>query len=252
MSNRRSVLTGLGAAVAVSAFETPARAQDDGFHRKQEVIAVLGTGHFGGALGKRVAALGHRVVYGSRTPESARVKALVQESGPRAFAASQHDAAAHGSIVVFAVPWTSVKEMLPSLGNLSGKLIIDPMIANPRVVNKLPFPPDPTTSAAEQLQASAPGTHVVSAFSTIWYGDLANPARAGGPISVPLAGDDRVSNKHVAGLIADIGLDPVIVGNLTAARYLESILWMEVACNSSIYNRGTKKMFEIYMRRVPL
>jgi 8-hydroxy-5-deazaflavin:NADPH oxidoreductase len=252
VSNRRSVLTGLGAGVAVAALERPARALDEGPGRAREIIAVLGTGHFGGAIGKRLGSLGYSVLYGSRTPDSPGVKALVRESGRRASAASARDAASRGRIVVFAVPWTAVKEMLPGLGDLSGKLLIDPMIANPRAVDKLPFPPDPSTSAAERLQAWVPGAHVVSAFSTIWYKDLADPTRCGGPVSIPIAGDDRGANERVARLTSELALDPVIIGNLPAARYIESLLWMEVACNSSIYNRGTKKLYEIYMRRVPL
>lgn len=252
MPDRRSVLTALGASGLVASIGAPARAIDGPSGSTSDVVAVLGTGHFGTAIGKRLAARGYRVIYGSRTPDSARVKALVQDSGLQTSVASQRDAVSRSGIVVLAVPWASVKGMLPELDLLSGKLIIDPMIASPKVVNKLPFPPDPALSAAEVLQGWTPGGHVVSAFSTIAYTDLADPGRAGGPMSIPLAGDDAGANARVARLIRELGLDPVIVGNLTAARYIESLLWLEVACNSSIYNRGTSEMFEIYLRRVPL
>lgn len=166
---------------------------------------MLGTGHFGGAIGRRLAEVGHTVVYGSRTPDSQRIKALVKECGPRTSAAPLKEAVSRGEIVVFALPWDPVKGLLPTLGDLSGKLIIDPMIAN--------------------------------------------PARSDGPISIPLAGADRGANERVARLVSELGLDPAVIGGSSAARYLENLLWMEVAYN--IYNKDTRRKCEIYMRRVP-
>lgn len=252
MHNRRSVLTGLGAGVAISAFERPAEALYDRSRHSREPIAILGTGHFGGAIGKRLSSVGYSVIYGSRTPDSQRVKSLAQKSSLRVSVAPQNEAASRANVVVFAVPWASVRGMLPELGDLSGKLIIDPMIAKPATVDKMPFPSNPSMSAAEELQAWVPAAHVVSAFSTIWYKNIANPARCGGPVTVPLAGDDFGANQSVARLTSDLGLDPVIIGKLTAARYIESLLCMEVASNTGVYNRGNKKMYEVYMRRVPL
>jgi 8-hydroxy-5-deazaflavin:NADPH oxidoreductase len=147
---------------------------------------------------------------------------------------------------VFAVPWEPVKELLPTLGDLRGKLLIDPMIAKPKIIDGYPFPPDIPTSTAEQLQTWAPRAHVVKAFITISYKTLADPVRAGGPISIPFAGADRSAKERVAQLISELGLDPMDTGPLVAARYIENVLWFEVACN-----RNNKRLFELYMRHVP-
>jgi lactate dehydrogenase-like 2-hydroxyacid dehydrogenase len=48
-----------------------------------ETVAVIGTGDMGDSLGPRFAELGYRVVYGSRNPESDKVKALVRRTGFR-------------------------------------------------------------------------------------------------------------------------------------------------------------------------
>lgn len=247
MIDRRSMLTaltGIGAGVALTTVSRPTRAQQGGSREALETIAVLGTGHFGGTIGKRLSALGYPVVYGSRTPDAERVRALVRDSGPRASAGAQKDAASRGSIVLFAVPWEPVKGLLPALGDLTGKLLIDPMIAKPKVIEHYPFPDD--TSTAEQLQSWVPGAHVVKAFPTISYRTLADPVRAGGPISVPFAGADRTAKARVARLISELGLDPMDTGALVAARYIENVLWFEVVCN--VNNR---KAFELYMRHVP-
>jgi lactate dehydrogenase-like 2-hydroxyacid dehydrogenase len=55
-----------------------------GAHAEQHAIAIIGTGNVGSALGERFGALGHRIVYGSRTPADAEVAALVERSGPGA------------------------------------------------------------------------------------------------------------------------------------------------------------------------
>jgi 8-hydroxy-5-deazaflavin:NADPH oxidoreductase len=245
---RRSLLTaltGLGASSAFAAFAAPSRAQQGGSNTPRETIAVLGTGRFGGAIGRRLSTIGYPVVYGSRTPNAAQVTALVTNSGPRAAAASQMDAVARGAIVVFAVPWESVQDLLPGLGDLTGKLLVDPMIAKPKVIDSNPFPPETPTSTAEQLHSWTPGAHVVKAFISISYKTLANPASAGGPISIPFAGADQIAKERVSQLILELGFDPLDTGPLVAARYIENLLWFEVACN-----RYNKKSFELYMRNV--
>jgi len=247
VAHRRSILaalTGFGATAALGAFSSRTRAQQGGTRAARETIAVLGTGHFGGAIGKRLGAIGFPIVYGSRVPDAARVKALVRETGMRASAASQGDAVGRGAIVVFAVPWESVEGLLPALGDLTGKLLIDPMIAKPKIVEHYPFPA--ATSTAEQLQGWAPNAHVVKAFPTISYMTLANPRRVGGPLSIPLAAADRKAKERVAQLIAELGFNPLDTGSLVAARYIENVLWFEVACNFT-----NKKSFELYMRSVP-
>ena len=55
----------------------------------QQTVAVIGTGDMGDSLGPRFAKLGYRVVYGSRTPDSEKVRALVQMTGAKASAASK-------------------------------------------------------------------------------------------------------------------------------------------------------------------
>jgi predicted dinucleotide-binding enzyme len=223
------------------------RAAESGATAPREEIAVLGTGSFGATIGKRLAAIGYPVVFGSRTPDAERVRDLVKSSAGRVTAASQKDAVSRAAIIVFAVPWEPVKEMLPSLGDLSGKLIIDPIITKPKITEGYPFRPDPATSTAEQIKSWAPGAHIAKAFSTTYAKTLANPARAGGAISIPLAGTDPAARQRVAELVSELGYDPVDLGSLVGARYIEDMLWFEVACAMT-----NKRPFEMYIRPVTL
>jgi predicted dinucleotide-binding enzyme len=246
MIDRRSILAGLGSSVALGAIAKGANAGDAVSAPANETIAILGAGKLGGALGKRLVAAGYRVIYGSRTPDAERVQALVKSTGPKASAATLTDAVAHSSIVVFALPWEPVKDLLPKLGDLSGKLLIDPMNAAPRIIDGYPFRPDTSTSIAEELQRLVPGASVVKAFNAISANDLADPARASGPISIPLAGAEGDPKKRVMQLVSNLRLDPVDFGPLVTARYIEDLLWFEVACV-----RHNKKLFELYMRPMP-
>src|SRR5262245_7953626 len=110
MMQRRSVLTLLGAGIAASALS---KAAD-----QKETIALLGTGRLASVLGKSWASAGHTVIYGSRTPADARVASLVRETGVRASATTLKDAVARAGMVMFALPWEPVKELVPTLGDL--------------------------------------------------------------------------------------------------------------------------------------
>lgn len=241
MIDRRCVLTGLGTGLASIVISTRAA-------EARETFAVLGTGRLGGTLGKRLVALGYTVLYGSRAPDSEAVRGVLKACGPLASATSHADAVTRSSIIVFALPWDPVRELLPQLGDLRGKLVIDPMNARFKVIDGYPQRPD-GASVAEQLQSWLPDARLVKAFNTILDKNLADPVRAGGPISIPLAGADPLAKERVAGLVTELGLDPVDAGPLIAARYIEDLLRFEVGY--VIRNKG-RKMFELYMRPVPV
>ncbi len=69
-----------------------------------DTIAVIGTGQVGSALGPEFAAQGHDIVYGSRNPDSQKVKDLVAKTPGNASAALPENAVRDADIVVLAVP----------------------------------------------------------------------------------------------------------------------------------------------------
>jgi 8-hydroxy-5-deazaflavin:NADPH oxidoreductase len=247
MTDRRTVLTGLGAGWALAACTGAVLAAPQSGTGTREPIAILGTGRLGSVLGKRWCEAGHPVIYGSRTPEDPRVKAIVSSSGPQASSLLPKDAAHNAGVVVFALPWNPVKDLLPTLGDLTGKLIIDPMNFALQLVDGYPRAPEDPTSLAEQLQGLVPNAMVVKAFNAIAAKTILDPARLGGPVSIPLAGADRTAKVRVAALISEIGLQAVDTGPLPAARYLEDML--RVSVGYLIYSHG--KSFEFYLRPVP-
>ena len=172
-----------------------------------ETVAMIGTGNVGAALGRRFAENGHKIVYGSRDPSAADVRELVAATGNGAVAVTQAEAAAQADIVVLAVPWTAAEDVVRALPDLRGKIVVDP--TNPRVMASDGFADYPIEdSNAERIARLAPGAHVVKAFSTLGAETMLDPKLAGGPVTVPVVGDDRAAKERIARWPARSGSRP--------------------------------------------
>src|SRR5689334_11928336 len=99
MTQRRSVLTHIGATLTAAALSRRTQARTRVESRPKETIAMLGTGRMASVLGKGWAGGGHTVIYGSRTPADARVASLVQQTGRRASATTPRDAVAQADMI---------------------------------------------------------------------------------------------------------------------------------------------------------
>jgi 8-hydroxy-5-deazaflavin:NADPH oxidoreductase len=202
-------------------------------------IAVIGSGNVATALGPGFAAQGHTIVYGSRNPSEQKVRDLVAKTGHGATAASQTDAVKGADIVVLAVPGTAAEQVVKSLGDLSGKIILDP-------TNRV----DRNTgdgyvnyglasgSNAELIQTAQPKAKVVKAFNTLNVKQMVDPASSGGPLSIPIVGDDPDARATVAALVKGMKLEPVDLGPLRYARVLEEMLviWANARGHGAAYN----------------
>lgn len=206
-----------------------------------ETIAIIGTGEVGSALGRRFGELDHVVVYGSRDPERDDVRRLVAATRGPARATSQADAVVNADIVVLAIPWDAAREVTETLGDLSGRLVIDP--TNPRRIDADGFRDYAFDgSNAERIAEWLPGADVVKAFSTLGAATMLEPSLAGGPVSIPLAGDDADAKRTVAALARELGFEPVDVGPLRFARVIEGLHFLR-------YNAGLiDGRFNYYLR----
>ena len=190
-----------------------------------DTVAMIGTGNVGAALGRRFAEHGHKIVYGSRDPSAADVAELVAVTGHGASATTQAEAAAQADIVVLAVPWRAAEDVVRALPDLRGKIIVDP--TNPRVMASDGFADYPMDeSNAERIARLAPGAQVVKAFSTLGFETMLDPKVAGGPVTLPIVGDDRAAKERVAVLAREIGLEAVDVGPLRHARIIEGLHYL--------------------------
>lgn len=215
-------------------------------------IAVIGSGRIGARLARAWKRAGHDMVIGTREPAGEQAIAVATQTGVTV--SSIQDAAKQADVVVLAVPFAAIEELIPVLAPLvDGKIVIDTANA---ILRPAPAQPGgavipqlrhaPTTSAAEELAARLPGARVVKSFNAQGAELIDNPVFGGIAASSFFCGDDEQARTTVSSLIADIGFDPVDLGPLRSARQLEmlTLLWFEVTAKA-----GTRDVAFRLLRR---
>lgn len=205
-------------------------------------IAVLGgSGPQGKGLAYRFARLGHRVIIGTRNPESAQpvVAEILDRLGSDAddgvsvTAASNAEAASNADVVVVAVPYAGHAPLLEELAPaLDGKVVID-------CVNPLAFDAQgphsleiEDHSAAEEAQRLAPGAHVVGAFHLVSAVNLWSDEQFLDSEDILVCGDDADAKQTALELAAAVsGSEGIDVGPLRMARYIEPLTAMIISIN---------------------
>jgi len=203
-------------------------------------IAILGAGNVGTALAGVWASETNQITFGVRNPNGERARAA-SAAVPAAAVARMEAATADADIVVLAVPYGSVGEVVAAAGNLDGKIVIDatnavdwtegPVVASP-------------TSAGEEVQAMIPQASVVKAFNTLGYEHFADPVFSGLQADMYLCGDDAAARAAVAELVTEAGFQVVDLGPMRNARISEhlAVAWMWLATRGG---RGRDFTFKV-------
>lgn len=177
-------------------------------------IGFIGAGNIGGTLARLAAAAGHDVVLSnSRGPDT--LAEAVSEIGARASAATAMQAAAAGELVVVTIPLKSYRDV--PVAELAGKVVIDTNNYYPGRDGQFPELDSDASTSSELLAAHLPDSHVVKAFNTIHFADLAGqgePTGTPGRRALPIAGDDEAAKGVVAAFIDSLGFDVVDAGPL--------------------------------------
>jgi 8-hydroxy-5-deazaflavin:NADPH oxidoreductase len=191
-------------------------------------IAIVGSGNVGKALAEGWVKAGHDICFGSRDPESDKLKGQLKQLGPHACASSPAEAARWAEVVVLATPFHAAQASVQGLGDLHNKVLVDS--TNP-VGPTGGLAVGYTTSAAEQIAGWAPSAKVVKAFNVTGSGNMLNPRYPQGQAVMLFAGDDAAAKEVVSRLAGDLGFDPVDLGGLSMARYLEpmGMVWITLA-----------------------
>ena len=184
-------------------------------------IGILGSGLMGAKLGTIWARAGHDVVFSYARTEQ-KLKRLAREVRGSARAGTPGEAAKDSEVLLLAVHWSRLDDVLEQTGDLSGKVLVS---------CSLPMNADDTglviahaSSGAEALARRVPKARVVSAFNTVpsevLFGVFEARRKSRRP-GLVYCGDDSESKAIAARLIRDAGFDPVDAGPLRIARYTE-------------------------------
>ena len=190
-------------------------------------IGILGTGNVGSVLGRRLAAAGHAVCFGSRQPASDKVQELMTAcSEHKVSAGTLCEAVAQSEVIFLAVPYDHAPDVLKCISDWSSKVLVD--CTNPlnSTFNGLQL--GFTESAAERLATHAVGAQVIKAFNTASVATMADPHYGEHDASMFFCGDDGEAKQKVGELIEALGMEPVDSGPLVNARYLEPLAMLYI------------------------
>jgi 8-hydroxy-5-deazaflavin:NADPH oxidoreductase len=186
-------------------------------------IAIIGLGKIGAQVASNLMAGGKHLLVADHGPTKA--SEFAKASGGKARAVSVGEAIAEAGIIVFAVYFNAIKELLGEYrGKLAGKIIVDP---------SNPIAPDgkggfkkiiPQNESSGQILAGLlpPGAKLVKAFGTLGAGSLTSGSRhSPDPYVLFYASDDADAGNAVADLITASGFAPVRVGGLSQTIRIE-------------------------------
>ena len=188
-------------------------------------IAIMGRRSVGSTLGPAWEAAGHSVRFGRRDPGEEDEMA-------------HGEAAEWGDVVVLATPARAALELVTSLGPLEGKIVFD--CTNPLLPGLSGLDHEDGRSGAERVAEAASQAGVVKAFNSVGANVMASPVLDGRKAMMPFCGpgdgSDAEAVEVVAGLVADVGFEPVHVGPLGRARQLEhlALLWIRMSMDTDL------------------
>jgi 8-hydroxy-5-deazaflavin:NADPH oxidoreductase len=185
--------------------------------------AIIGLGNIGARLAKNLTAGGEHIILADKT--LAKADKLAVELGSKATAMSIADAIVKADVIILAIYFDAIKELLRTYHSaLAGKIIVDP--SNPLAPDgkggfQKTIPAD--QSSGQLLAALIPGdSELVKAFGTLGAESLASGANRSPDRAVLFyASEYPEAARTVAKLIRASGFDPISVGGIKQSIRIE-------------------------------
>lgn len=203
-------------------------------------ITIIGSGNVGGALTKRFADAGHNICLGVRNPAGFKGMELLSYS-KNISAQVISEAVKKSEIVIISVPAQFAGETARSLGDASGKIIIDTM-------NGVFMKPDGFSNTADAILANCNTTDVVKCFNTTGFENLLNPLYHNKGIDMFTAGNSEKGISTATELAKQIGFESVYhFGGNDKFNLIEqmAMCWINLAI---IQKQGRDMAFKIIKR----
>lgn len=162
-------------------------------------IAIIGTGNVGGSLATKWALSGHTLFLGVNNQENFKGKALLQN--PNTTVHTIQEAVAKAEVVLLATPAMMTVEVTQSLGDTTGKVIIDAMNI---IMGK---GPEGFTNTTDAILANTQTKDVVKCFNTTGFNNIQNTSYGNTSIDVFVAGDSKKGTDIAKQLAIDAGFE---------------------------------------------
>jgi hypothetical protein len=169
-------------------------------------FTIFGTGNMGGAIGSVLTDGGSTVAH-------------IAHGEPSTIT---------GDVVILAVPYPAVDDIIATYGDqLAGKVVVD--ISNPlnfQTFDSLVVPVG--SSAAAEVAAKLPNSHVLKAFNTTFAATLASKKVGAETTTVLIAGDDAAAKSVLVTALQAGGVSAIDAGSLSRAHELEAIGFLQL------------------------
>jgi len=176
--------------------------------------AIIGAGAIGSALAARFDAANiPAVIANSRGPAS--LSGITERFGTSVKAVELKDAL-RSDVVILAVPYDAIPEIVAGVGDWKGRIVVD-------ASNAIDFPAFKPRDLGDRFSTEivsdlVPGARVAKAFNTLPAAILAaDPNKGAGRRVLFLSGNHPDANKQLVDLVASLGFAPIDLGLLKAS-----------------------------------
>lgn len=181
-------------------------------------IAIIGTGNIGGTLGTKWAKKGHTVIAGVRDADNFKGKEVLAEA--QILITTIHEAVQKSEIILISTPATVAIEVAKSLGDTTGKIIIDAM----NIV--MGRGPEGFTNTADAILANTQTRDIVKCFNTTGFNNMRNPVYHSEAIDLFVAGDSERGKEAAIQLAKDAGFaECYSIGGNDKFQLMEQFAW---------------------------
>ncbi len=187
-------------------------------------IAIIGTGNVGGALATKWSKAGHEIFLGVGDLNTFKGKSLL--SNEKTSVHSIEDAVKNAEIILIATPAPVAVEVTKSLGDTSGKIIVDAMNI---VMGKGPVG---FTNTSDAILANTQTKDVIKCFNTTGFNNMENPTYGNTALDLFMAGDSERGKTATRQLALDAGFSECYsVGGNDKFQLMEqfAFFWINLA-----------------------
>lgn len=160
-------------------------------------IAIIGTGNVGGALATKWANVGHEILLGVRNTQN--FKGIELLNNPKTSVHPILEAVTKSDVIMLSTPAPMAVEVAQSLGDTTGKIIIDTM----NVV--MGRGPAGFSNTADAILANTVTKDVVKCFNTTGFNNMLDPKYGDTAIDAFVAGSSQKGKEMAQQLALDAG-----------------------------------------------
>ena len=205
-------------------------------------IAIIGSGNVGGTLAQKWAESGHSIILGVRDVHQFKGQALLHHANISV--ASVQDAVKAAEVLVLATPALHTIEIVKSLGDTTGKVIIDTM----NIV--MGRGPEGFKTTTEAILANTQSRDVVKCFNTTGYNNMANPDYGIAVLDMFVAGDSEKGKTTAIQLAKDAGFAECYdIGGNDKFELMEQFAWFWI--NLAMFRGQGREIGFKLLKRMP-